>query len=283
MDQARKRGLSANTLGAYQRDLAIWSAYCGSVGVAALDATTGDVAAFVRALGAGDPPARKPMAPASVARILVAVRSLYRMLVSEGTVGVDPTVGVGAPRAASAGFETVAAEEVDRLLASARRGSLGLRDRALLALLYGAGLRISEAVGLDIRDADLRRGRVLVRGGRKQRFVPLGERAQRDVGTFMREGRAKLGAVGEDLPLLVNSRGGRLSRQGCWKILKGYAHAAGIGTKVSPHTLRHSFAAHMLEAGEDLKTVQEWLGHASPTTTQIYAGRTRGTDGSSSV
>lgn len=273
VEHVRNRGLSPSTQNAYRRDLAIWSAYCDLAAADPFEVSPKEVKAFLSALSAGRPPARKPMAPSSVARVLVGVRSLYRALVAEGLVNEDPTEGVAAPRPAPAGVATIPAHDVERLLSSVRADGLGPRDRALLALLYGAGLRISEAVALNVADVDLKRARVRVRSGRNERLVPLMARAQGDVAAYLRAGRA---AATADEPLLLNARGGRLSRQGCWKILREYAQAAGIGARVSPHILRHSFATHMLDAGEDLRTVQEWLGHASPTTTQMYVEGNRG-------
>jgi integrase/recombinase XerD len=270
-----EKGLSRNTVDAYRRDLQMWAEYCRLRKIGIEDASAGDVSDYLDRLRSGRAPATKPLAPASVARMLVAVRSLYRFLVREGDLGSDPTATIGTPRKPRSLPKAIPLEDVEALLERTADGLLGRRDRAILETLYGAGLRISELVGLDVDDADLEEGSVLVRSGKgsKGRRVPLGRAARRAVGAYLVQTRPELvrrRVGGTDPALFLNARGGRLSRQGCWKILKRYAREAGLEDRVSPHTLRHSFATHMLDAGADIRVVQELLGHASLATTQVY-------------
>ena len=270
-----ERGLAQNTVDAYRRDLEVWRRYLKERGHAPTKITSRQVTDYLGRLRDGKAPAAAPYSPASVARMLVAVRSFYRFLVREGYMEVDPTAKVGTPKPPRALPKAIPLEEVEGLLELPQNTLLGRRDRAILETLYGAGLRISELVGLDVDDIDLDEGSILVRSGKgsKARRVPVGRAARAAVGDYLAATRpelvrkAKRSAGGA---LLLNARGTRLSRQGCWKILKEYALTAGLDEKVSPHTLRHSFATHMLDAGADIRVVQEFLGHANLTTTQVY-------------
>lgn len=271
-----EKGLADNTVAAYRRDLELWSAYCVLKSVDVTSAKTRDLTGFLERLRTGKEPASKPMSPSSVARALVSVRSLFRFLVREGYVAEDPTLKVGSPKRARSIPKAIPLEDVEKLIELPSPDLLGRRDRAILETLYGAGLRISELVALDLDDVDLDEGSVLVRLGKgsKGRRVPLGRAALTAIGDYATVTRPELvkKAIGGAAAgaLFLNARGGRLSRQGCWKILKKYARAANLGEKVSPHTLRHSFATHMLDAGADIRVVQELLGHASLSTTQVY-------------
>ncbi|MGH2734203.1 MAG: site-specific tyrosine recombinase XerD [Actinomycetota bacterium] len=273
---AVERGLAQNTVLAYKRDLATWLEFCTVRKLDPIEASGDDVTEFLGALRSGSPPATKPFASSTVARMLVALRSIYRFATAEGYLEADPTELLGSPKQPRSIPKAIRVDEVERLLELPQSDLLGRRDRAILETLYGAGLRISELVGLDVDDVDLDGGSVLVRLGKgsKSRRVPLGRAAGGAVGDYQSVSRATLVArakgPGGRGALFLNSRGGRLSRQGCWKILKGYARQAGLGDKVSPHTLRHSFATHMLDAGADIRVVQELLGHASLATTQVY-------------
>jgi integrase/recombinase XerD len=207
--------------------------------------------------------------------MLVSVRSLYRWLVREGKVQADPTAKVGTPRQPRSIPKAIPIEDIEAILEQPSVDALGRRDRAILETLYGAGLRISELVGLDVDDVDLGAGTLLVRSGKgsKSRRVPVGRLARAAIGDYLTITRPQLArarAMSSGGAMFLNARGGRLSRQGCWKILKGYARQAGVGERVSPHTLRHSFATHMLDGGADIRVVQELLGHASLSTTQVY-------------
>jgi integrase/recombinase XerD len=270
-----EKGLSKNTVSAYRRDLTMWAEYCRSAKKDGTRADADDVTGFLERLRAGKPPATKPFAPSSVARALVALRSFYRFVVNEELGDVDPTATVGSPKRPRSIPKAISLDDVERLVSSPPEEGLGLRDRAILETLYGAGLRISELVNLDVDDLDLDEGSVLVRSGKggKGRRVPVGRAARHAVERYLTGVRAELSKRSSGTSkgaLFLNARGQRLSRQGCWKILKGYAGVAGLERRVSPHTLRHSFATHMLDAGADIRVVQELLGHASLSTTQVY-------------
>ena len=264
-----ERGLSRNTLSAYRSDLVAWRAYCAERGVDALAAEPDDVTAWMEHL-------RRSYSPSSVARMLVSVRAFYRFLVREEKLDIDPTATIGTPKKPRSLPKAIPLEDVERLLDEPATDGLGVRDRAILETLYGAGLRISELAALDVDDLDLEEGSVLVRSGKggKGRRVPLGRMARGAVADYLTRLRPELARKATSRAgagaLFLNARGGRLSRQGCWKILKGHALSAGLSDKVSPHTLRHSFATHMLDAGADIRVVQELLGHASLATTQVY-------------
>ena len=268
-----ERGLSENSVMAYARDLAKWAAFCASRGVALEAAGPDDVTEFLDRLRQGKPPASAPMAPSSVARTLVSVRGLYRFLVREHGLDADPTARVGSPSRPRSIPKAISLEQVERLIEAPPRDLLGRRDTAMLEVLYGAGLRISELVALDVDDVDLDEGVVVVRSGKggKGRLVPLGGAARRALDEYLVRTRPELLRRGRGgAALFLNSRGGRLGRQGCWKVLKHHAQTAGLDRLVSPHTLRHSFATHMLDAGADIRVVQELLGHSSLATTQVY-------------
>ncbi len=271
-----ERGLSDNTISSYRRDLGRWREFCGLAGVDAGRVAPEQVTEYLARLRSGRPPARRAYRPATVARMLVTVRVFYRWLVREGQLSVDPTAKVGAPKRPLSLPKAIAVEQVVKLIELPSEAPMGRRDSAILETLYGAGLRISELVSLDVDDLDLEEGSVLVRTPKrgKARRVPLGRIACTAVGAYLTITRPDLAtrapAGASSGALWLNARGGRLTRQGAWKLLKGYARVAGLGEAVSPHTLRHSFATHMLDAGADIRVVQELLGHASLTTTQIY-------------
>jgi integrase/recombinase XerD len=274
-----ERGLSGNTIEAYRRDLSRYVRFLREHG-RRNPALTGEqeIAAFIQELSESEYEPGKPYRPASVARTLAAVRSFHKFLVREGEADDDPAEGVSRPKVPRNLPRPLTVDEVSALVSAPGRDGkpATLRDRAILETLYGAGLRISELVGLDVDDVDLDAATVLVRAGKgsKSRRVPLGGAAITAVGAYTTQSRPVLVARARGpsarSALFLNARGGRLSRQGCWKILKTYARRAVLGDKVSPHTLRHSFATHMLDAGADIRVVQELLGHASLATTQVY-------------
>jgi integrase/recombinase XerD len=270
---AVERGLSAHTVGAYRRDLARYASFLAGWGIAVPgDVTDEAVAAFAVALSSSARGDGAPYRPSTIARALSAVRSFHRFLVREGAVDRDPTAGLAGPRVARALPRPLSVDEVLRLLeAPSGDGPIALRDRAILELLYGSGLRISELVGLEVDDLDLDDGavRVLGKGGR-EREVPIGRFGRDALAAWVRGGRPALATSRSRAALFLNARGGRLTRSGCAKILGKHVGAAGIDKRVSPHTLRHSFATHLLEGGADVRVVQELLGHASVATTQIY-------------
>jgi integrase/recombinase XerD len=269
-----ERGLATNTLGAYRRDLSRYVAFLTGQGVAAPgDVLERHVAAFVSALRTGED-GGAPLSASSAARTVVAVRGFHRFLALEGVTTADPADRVQPPSAPKRLPKAISLTDVEKLLAAASVPDTvtGVRDRALLELLYGCGARISEAVGLAVDDLDPRAGLVRLAGkGSKERVVPLGSFAVHAVDAYLVRARPVLAARGSGTPVLfLNARGGPLSRQSAWAVLSAAAGRAGLTGKVSPHTLRHSFATHLLEGGADVRVVQELLGHASVTTTQIY-------------
>ena len=215
-----------------------------------------------------------PLSSTSAARTVVAVRGFHRFAVADGLTGVDPASGVKPPQPAKRLPKALPLSDVEAILeaAGAPGTTLALRDRALLEVLYGTGARISEAVGLDVDDIDQTDGTVLLRGkGGKERLVPIGSYARDAVDAYLVRGRPELASTGRSGPaLFLNAQGGRLSRQSAWTVLVKAADRAGVTRDVSPHTLRHSFATHLLDGGADVRVVQELLGHASVTTTQVY-------------
>jgi integrase/recombinase XerD len=274
---AVERGLAANTLSSYRRDLRRYASVQDARGRAAIgDITEDDVRAFLLGLREGDAD-HPPLSAGSAARALVAVRGLHRFALREGLAAHDPAHDVKPPTPPRRLPKAISLPEVERLLAAAagpsgeRGAARGLRDRALLELLYGSGARISEAVGLDVDDLDLRDGIARVAGkGGKARVVPIGDYAREAVDAYLVRARPELAGAGRGGPaLFLNARGGRLSRQGAWMVLRAAADRAQL-SEVSPHTLRHSFATHLLDGGADVRVVQELLGHASVTTTQVY-------------
>jgi integrase/recombinase XerD len=266
-----ERGLSPHSLAAYRRDLALYEKYLVAMGIdGPLNAEPDDLTGFVtwiRQLRTAD---GKPYATSTISRTLVAVRGLHKFLLREGLADTDPSVEVIGPRTPRPLPKALSLKQVEQLLASpVGEDAVGLRDRAMLELLYAAGLRITELVGLDIDDVDLAQRTVRCLGkGSKERIVPVGRVACRALGAWMTRGRPVLQP--DSLTLFCNRRGGRLTRQGGWKIIKRHAQRVGFADRVSPHTLRHSFATHLLDNGADVRVVQELLGHASVNTTQVY-------------
>jgi len=268
-----ERGLAANTLSSYRRDLLRYVVHLGASGRARLgEVVEADVADFLAALRIGDQ-AHRPLTAASAGRAVVAVRGLHRFAVREGWTVLDPAREVRPPTLARRLPKAIGVDQVEALLNAPDASTpLGLRDRALLELLYGTGARISEVVGLDVDDLDGTSGMVRLDGkGGKQRIVPVGSYAGRALDAYLVRARPSLSASGTGCAaLLLNARGGRLSRQSAWTVLRRAAGIAGLAGDLSPHTLRHCFATHLLDGGADVRVVQELLGHASVTTTQVY-------------
>jgi len=274
-----ERGLAANTLSSYKRDLRRYLGYLDSVGVADLDAVTEQtVLGFLMALREGDGE-HPPLSATSAGRTVVAVRGFHKFAVKDGLARIDPSAGVKPPSPAKRLPKALPLADVESILdaAGAPGTVLALRDRALLELLYGTGARISEAVGLDVDDLDLEvggtvAGTVLLRGkGGKERIVPVGRYAREAISAYLTRARPELVSTGSGTPaMFLNARGGRLSRQSAWTVIVRSAERAGVTAEVSPHTMRHSYATHLLEGGADVRVVQELLGHASVTTTQVY-------------
>jgi integrase/recombinase XerD len=287
-----ERGLAAHTLQAYRRDLLRYQAMLARRGRSLIgEVTTEDVAAFVAGLREGDGD-HLPLAASSAGRAVVAVRGLHAFAAAEGLASADPASAVHPPASPRKLPRAIPVPDVERLIAAAAAGDGAdrlrpLRDRALLELLYGTGARISEAVGLDVddlgftavppgrppdRQAPPATVRLSGKGGR-DRLVPVGRYAREALEAYLVRARPALAAasrrVSASPAVFLNARGGRLTRQGAWAVLKAAGARAGLGG-VSPHTLRHSYATHLLDGGADVRVVQELLGHASVTTTQIY-------------
>jgi integrase/recombinase XerD len=267
-----ERGLSRNTLEAYRSDLLQFGGWMAARGVDPAEAQHADLAGFLTDLATGDPPERPPAANATLQRKAACLRSFYRHLRREEVISHDPTAELRAPRKDQRLPNVLSRDEVARLLAGPRGTSpAALRDRALLELMYACGLRASEAIGLKVGDVDLEAGVLRATGkGAKERLVPVGREAIDAVGAYLQRGRPQLVGLAPEAHLFVNQRGGGLTRQGLYKIVQRYARGAGLEGKMSPHTLRHTFATHLLAGGCDLRSLQEMLGHADIATTQIY-------------
>ena len=264
---ALEKGSSPNTRDAYARDVTRFVQFClvkGAVDPAAVTPRLlREYIYHLKDLG---------LSPASIRRNVSAVRSYFRFLVGDGLVPTDPSERLDTPQRWRTLPDVLTVEEVQRLLAAPTLDDpLYFRDRAMLELAYGAGLRVSEWIGIGVKDLVLDEGLVRVFGkGSKERLVPIGRGAIGALAIYLREGRRALERGAGRSVLFLNARGEPLTRMGAWKILRKYVDRAGITKTVSPHTLRHSFATHLLEGGADLRAVQEMLGHADISTTQIY-------------
>jgi integrase/recombinase XerD len=276
---AIERGVAANTLSSYRRDLRRYAEHLNTRGIDDLASVVEtDVSEFLVALRRGDPDnGVVPLSAVSAARALIAVRGLHRFATAEGIAALDVAREVKPPTPSRRLPKSLTIDEVLALLDGAggdseADGPLTLRNRAMLELLYSTGARISEAVGLDLDDVDTHARSVLLRGkGGKQRLIPVGRPAVSALDAYLVRGRPDLARRGKGTAaIFLNARGGRLSRQSAWQVLQDAAGRAGITATVSPHVLRHSFATHLLDGGADVRVVQELLGHASVTTTQIY-------------
>ena len=266
-----ERGLSRNTLEAYRSDLAQFGAYLSAQGVHALEAGHDELTGWMDELAAGTD-AKGPAAPATLQRKAACLRSFYRHLRRDELIAHDPTAELRAPRKSQKLPQVLTRDEVALLLRTPTGQDPGaVRDRALLEVMYACGLRASEAVGLELADLELGDGVLRARGkGSKERLVPIGRDAIAAVRAYLRSGRPALVGAREERRLFLNRRGGQLTRQGLYKIVQRHAKAAGLEDRMSPHTLRHSFATHLLAGGCDLRSLQEMLGHADIATTQIY-------------
>jgi len=265
-----ERGLSRNTLSAYRTDLHQYGEFLAAHDADALTVRPADIGEFLADLATGN--GRPACSAATIHRKAACLRSFYKHLRRDELIADDPTAVLSAPRRAKKLPQVLNYAEVQKLLA-APHGSepTALRDRALLEVMYACGLRASETIGLELADIDLRQGFLRARGkGSKERLVPLGRKAIAAINGYLRGGRPKLVGDRHEPKLFVNFRGGPLSRQGLYKIVQRHARSAGLGGQMSPHTLRHSFATHLLAGGCDLRAVQEMLGHADISTTQMY-------------
>ncbi|MGH9068689.1 MAG: site-specific tyrosine recombinase [Acidimicrobiales bacterium] len=270
---AVEKGRAANTLLAYRRDLAAYEAWLSGRGLSGpARAGEGDLAEYVSWLRAGG------RQPASTARAVSAIRGLHRFCLDEGRAGGDPTADLAPPPVPSGLPKALGVEEVEALIdAVAGDDARARRDRAMLEVLYGSGLRISELVGLSLADVVLDEAFLRVLGkGSKERVVPLGRCAASALHAWLEPGGRPLyiprrwARRGDAEAVFLNARGGRLGRQGAWLVVRSYGQAVGLGDRLTPHVLRHSCATNMLDRGADIRVVQELLGHASITTTQVY-------------
>jgi integrase/recombinase XerD len=266
-----ERGLSRNTLEAYRSDLLQFGRFLDAHKVSAVDAAPSDVTDFLTFLAAGDAEHRAA-SPATIHRKSACLRSFYRHLRREGLRDSDPTATLSAPRRGRKLPQVLTRGEIERLLVQPRgTDPQALRDRALLELMYACGLRASEATGLKLGDVDLEERVLRARGkGSKERVVPVGQEALKALRAYLERGRPALVKGRPEDHLFVNFRGGQLTRQGLYKIVRRHATSAGLADRMSPHTLRHTFATHLLAGGCDLRSVQEMLGHADVSTTQLY-------------
>ena len=264
-----ERGLSRNTLEAYRSDLQQYGRFLEERHIQLVAARGADIADFLAALAGSD---GRTASPATIHRKAACLRSFYRHLRREGVLDTDPTASLTAPRRGRKLPQVLSRGEMTRLLDQPRGTEpTDLRDRALLELMYASGLRASEAIGLQVGDIDLEDQMLRARGkGSKERVVPVGHRAAEAVGRYLAHGRSKLVGNRAETHLFVNFRGGALTRQGLYKIVRRHAVSAGLEDRMSPHTLRHTFATHLLAGGCDLRSVQEMLGHADVATTQLY-------------
>jgi integrase/recombinase XerD len=265
-----ERGLSRNTLSAYRTDLLQLGGFLAGRGRDATSATTADLSDFLAGLAEGN--GRAPCSTATVRRKAACLRSFYRHLRREELVEGDPAAGLATPRRGRGLPRVLSYAEIQRLLAQPRGSEpAALRDRAILELMYACGLRATETITLEVGDLDQKHGVVRALGkGSKERLVPVGRTALAAVRTYLRSGRPHLVHSASERKLFLNFRGGPLTRQGLYKIILRHAEAAGLKGRMSPHTLRHSFATHLLSGGCDLRSVQEMLGHADLSTTQLY-------------
>jgi integrase/recombinase XerD len=265
-----ERGLARNTLQSYRSDLLQFGAFLVKRGLNARQARPRDVSDFLTDLATGD--RGESAATATIKRKAACLRSFYRHLRREGLLEVDPTAALSTPRRGGRLPMVLGRAEVARLLEQPRGSEpTAVRDRAMLELMYACGLRATEVVDLELSQIDLADGVMRVRGkGSKERVVPVGRAALRAVSDYLSAGRPKLVGDRAEQHLFVNFRGGSLTRQGLYKIVQKHARSAGLDGRMSPHTLRHTFATHLLAGGCDLRSLQEMLGHADVATTQVY-------------
>jgi integrase/recombinase XerD len=267
-----EQGLASRSIDAYRQDLSDFTRFVVSRGaMSPARVQHAGITVYLISLR------RQGRAASTVKRRTAAIRSFYKYLQREGVLAHDPTLDLASPRLPRRLPRILTVNEVERLLAAPNPGvQEGVRDRALLELMYATGLRVSETVGLDLSDLDLAHEVVRCIGkGNKERLVPLGSQAVRALREYLGKARPRLARRHSTQALFVSRLGGRFSRQGCWKLIRRYARRSGIPTPVTPHMLRHSFATHLLERGADLRAVQEMLGHATISMTQVYTHLTR--------
>lgn len=258
--------VSHNTEVSYQQDLKMAAGYLADMDVKdPLDATATNLNSYMLYLE------KEGFSPATVSRKIAALRSFYRYMLDEQMISEDPTVELKPPKVEKKAPHILTVDEVDKLLSRPDTTTMkGLRDRAMLELLYATGIRVSELINLQLSDIDIKRSFVICREKNKERWIPFGEKTRQALNLYLKHARDVLLKGNENEFLFTNCSGKPMSRQGFWKVLKGYASDIGITEDITPHTLRHSFATHLLQNGADLKSVQEMLGHADISTTALY-------------
>lgn len=263
---AIERGLTKNTLVAYRHDLTDFLDFLKSRNLLLEDLKKEEILAYIVNLK------QQRKANSTISRHLAAIKSFFKFLQQEGIVHINPTSDLEGPKKQKRLPKVLTIDEIEKLLEKPESNNpLGIRDKAMLETLYGAGMRVSELLDLDLNSIDIELGYVRCMGkGSKERIVPLGNQAILSINAYLNGGRNKLLKNPKEYALFLNQHGRRLTRQGFWKILKKYAQLSGLKKEITPHTLRHSFATHLLENGADLRSVQEMLGHVDVTTTQIY-------------
>jgi integrase/recombinase XerD len=268
-----ERGLAENTLVSYKQDLMKFKEFLTNKGITdIINISKTHILGYLLQLK------KDGLASSTVSRHLAAIKSFNHFLLNEGFIKKDPTINLESPKLEKRLPKILSVEEVDKLLDQPNNGKVtGLRDKAMLELLYATGMRVTELISLNLEDANLDMGYIRCFGkGSKERIVPIGSLAQKWVSEYLLSGRVKLIRSKDEKSIFLNHHGRKMTRQGFWKIIKQYVKEAGIKKDVTPHTLRHSFATHLLENGADLRSVQEMLGHADITTTQIYTHLTKG-------
>ena len=261
------RHKSLNTVESYKRDVTQYISYLDGTGVTDISSTTKTtVLSYLLYLQ------KEGRASSTVSRTLASLRSYYLFMMQNGVVKSNPTSNLEAPHVEKKIPKILSGEEVELLLEQPKNcDNKGIRDKAMLALLYATGIRVSELINLDVSDVNVPMSFVRCKGGKKERIIPMGHQAKDALENYINNVRKYMVKDENETALFVNCSGARLSRQGFWKLIKYYQHIAGIETDITPHTLRHSFAAHLLENGADLHSIQEMMGHADISSTQVYS------------
>lgn len=261
------RHKSLNTVESYKRDVTQYISYLDGTGVTDISSTTKTtVLSYLLYLQ------KEGRASSTVSRTIASLRSYYLFMMQNGVVKSNPTSNLEAPHVEKKIPKILSGEEVELLLEQPKNcDNKGIRDKAMLELLYATGIRVSELINLDVSDVNVPMSFVRCKGGKKERIIPMGHQAKDALENYINNVRKYMVKDENETALFVNCSGARLSRQGFWKLIKYYQHIAGIETDITPHTLRHSFAAHLLENGADLHSIQEMMGHADISSTQVYS------------
>ena len=264
-DLKTSKNLSQNTLDSYTRDIRQFLSYLQDTGLNFKTVKKTNIIAYILYLQKGN------KATSSILRSIASIRAFYHVLIKNGILEYDPTLNLEAPKIEKKPPRILSIEEVDKLLSVPDvHTSKGIRDKAMLEVIYATGIRVSELISLNVEDVNLELGYIKCNGA-KERIIPVGKSALDSIALYIKESRPVFLKNRVDASLFLNFHGERMTRQGFWKIIKYYASQAGIETEITPHTLRHSFASHLIENGADLKSVQQMLGHSDISTTQIYA------------